>query len=93
MQSLDRKLPIQSLGEDGTGRLYVNCLTDESATYIALLIMAVNRKTDEEKLIDALLPDDRLGTVLAVIHQVLGGNWTLLECWEIEPLAPIVSAA
>lgn len=93
MQSLDRKLPITSLGEDNTGRLYVNALSEDSATYIALLIMAVNRKTDEEKLIDALLPDDRLGTVLATIRQALGAEWTLLECWEIEALAPIVSAA
>lgn len=93
MQSIERKVAVKSLGEDAIGRVYVNALSDDSSTYVALLILAVNRRTGDERLIDALLPDDRLGTVLATVRQVLGAEWTLLESWEIEPFSPVANAA
>ena len=71
-------------------KLYCSALTPDSFTACALMLLCVNRRTGEEKMIDALLPDDRLATVLGTIRQVLGAEWTLLESFELEPMSPLV---
>lgn len=58
-----------------------------------MMLLGCESGSGREKLIDALLPDDRLSTVLATIRQVLGASWTTQESWAIEPLAPLANAA
>lgn len=89
MQALSEKqVTIDQTEIDG--RVYVNALTPDSSTHCALMLLCCHRQTGEEKLIDALLPDDRLATVLSVIRQTLGSSWTLQESWEIEPFTVVV---
>lgn len=70
------------------GRWYVSATPENTEKIVVLMIVAKNFETEEEVLIDAILPDDGLATVLVLIRQVLGEGWTLQETIEIEP--PVV---
>lgn len=93
----DADMPItpQFNVEEIDRRLYVNALPEsaDASSYVALLITAVHRTSGREQAIDALLPDDRLQTVLNMIRQTLGADWTLLESSPIEEFTLVAVAA
>ncbi|HEY9662099.1 MAG TPA: hypothetical protein V6C65_26895 [Allocoleopsis sp.] len=71
--------------------VYVNLLTEDSLTICELNILCGNRRTGEEILIDALLPDDRIATVFAAMRAALpqdGRGWSLIESWGMEEEIP-----
>lgn len=70
----------------GSGRIetmFLNTLTEQSESAIALGILVEHRATGEEKILDVLLTDDRISTVLGAIRQHLGAGWAFVESWEL----------
>lgn len=72
--------------------VYFNGLSEDSTTFCELYILCIDRRTGTEMLIDALLPDDRIATVLSAIKAALpaDGRWNLVESWGIEEERPVM---
>lgn len=66
-----------------TLKFFVNALSPDPIGCYAVLITAVNSRTSEEALIDALIEQDNYQTWLDVVKQVLGKSWTVFEAIPI----------
>lgn len=64
---------------------FINALSKDSQTFVALGATLVNRRTEEEAHLDLLVDDDRIGTVFKAIRKRFSSDWDLHESWEIEP--------
>ncbi len=63
---------------------FINALPANAESAIALAVLLRHRHTSEEQLIDLLVENDRLATVLKAIRANFPAVWTLEESWEIQ---------
>lgn len=63
---------------------FINCLPDNAPSVVALGLLIINRRNQEERCIDALLVDDRISTAFAAVKEKFGADWALFESWPID---------
>lgn len=63
---------------------FVNALPENAESSISLAVLLRHRLTDDERLVDLLVENDRLATVLKAIRANFPKVWTIEETWVIE---------
>lgn len=69
--------------------VFINALPTNAESAIALAVLLRHRHTDEEKLVDLLVENDRLSTVIKAIRKHLPAVWAIEESWLIESEQPV----
>lgn len=63
---------------------FVNALPEKAESSVSLAVLLRHRLTDDERLVDLLVENDRLATVLTAIRTNFSKVWTIEETWEIK---------
>lgn len=72
--------------------IFVNRLDESACFAYSLYILAGDRETGREQLLDCVLASDRVGEILDTIRDVLGSRFSLVDCWEAAPPQLIAEA-